>query len=862
MNKKFLSVILFSALMVGTAGTFTSCKDYDDDIENLQGQIDKLATKEDMTSQIAALQAALDAAKTEAAAAKTSAEEAVKKANDAASTATEAEKAAAQAALDAANAKTEAIKAAQDEVAKVKAQLESTIDSKFDAAKKELAATINELTEKVTKLTGLTTDMITSLELQTANPVLALNYAQLPAKLNPNTSVKDAKSYEFGKGFTGSFTINANEIYTTPASFMISVAPVNAVVTNEMFSLINSKGEALSDVTLSTEAYDGLLTKSVSNGLYEVKVELNKEADLDAFGKKVVSEEKDVLFALAATKDTRTVTSTYDITAKSEKKAYRKAEKIAENSTIQSTVEAKKPLEGYENPATTTRPNNEKCYPVASGEAFQINVAAAEESYSGALSNYNSPIMASYVVVDIDNKALSTTDKAAIKSLTIAGVETVSKDNKFDITISGAYAKGVVVPLKVITIDYTGTEQSVVVWVKAGNGSEIASEAKYVITPTAYVDAPATYDYAGLAKFTVPAGADKFDLSIFVEDEIDIKENEKIFDGTVFTFYKADGTKATKIEDIANAKLAARVDLQTMKNDKVYEGIVKFFDAEGTFLSQSTISVQKVLPTTLPEGFSIKTNQLDAQGVYNCYLIPNDWTAKKATEGTMEMKQVFNFGKGEAKDYLITFAAAKVDGDKTVDNGVTGAGKLSVAEKYIDNKTQHATTVVYNYGQISSEKKDGAFVNYTIDAASFPTVFNCIYNDTYTWRWATKDDLGLKATATLPYSTELTYGEGETVEYAKYIKGISSRDSEYSALLSKPYEESLEIKEAHLVSNANGEVDEYFTVNIEEGKITGFTVNSEATNPTAAVPSTLKITVVDMYKHERVIELGMTVNKR
>ena len=40
MNKKFLSVILFSALMVGTAGTFTSCKDYDDDINNLQEQID------------------------------------------------------------------------------------------------------------------------------------------------------------------------------------------------------------------------------------------------------------------------------------------------------------------------------------------------------------------------------------------------------------------------------------------------------------------------------------------------------------------------------------------------------------------------------------------------------------------------------------------------------------------------------------------------------------------------------------------------------------------------------------------------------------------------------------------------------
>ena len=40
MNKKFLSAILFGALMVGFTVTFTSCKDYDDDISNLQGQID------------------------------------------------------------------------------------------------------------------------------------------------------------------------------------------------------------------------------------------------------------------------------------------------------------------------------------------------------------------------------------------------------------------------------------------------------------------------------------------------------------------------------------------------------------------------------------------------------------------------------------------------------------------------------------------------------------------------------------------------------------------------------------------------------------------------------------------------------
>lgn len=39
MNKKFLSAILFGALMVGSAGTFTSCKDYDDDIDSLDQRV-------------------------------------------------------------------------------------------------------------------------------------------------------------------------------------------------------------------------------------------------------------------------------------------------------------------------------------------------------------------------------------------------------------------------------------------------------------------------------------------------------------------------------------------------------------------------------------------------------------------------------------------------------------------------------------------------------------------------------------------------------------------------------------------------------------------------------------------------------
>ena len=50
MNKKFLSAILFGALMVTSTGTFVSCKDYDEDIDSINKEL------ADIKSQIASLQ--------------------------------------------------------------------------------------------------------------------------------------------------------------------------------------------------------------------------------------------------------------------------------------------------------------------------------------------------------------------------------------------------------------------------------------------------------------------------------------------------------------------------------------------------------------------------------------------------------------------------------------------------------------------------------------------------------------------------------------------------------------------------------------------------------------------------------------
>ncbi len=44
MKRKFISALLFGALVTASTSTFVSCKDYDDDITELRGQITTNAT--------------------------------------------------------------------------------------------------------------------------------------------------------------------------------------------------------------------------------------------------------------------------------------------------------------------------------------------------------------------------------------------------------------------------------------------------------------------------------------------------------------------------------------------------------------------------------------------------------------------------------------------------------------------------------------------------------------------------------------------------------------------------------------------------------------------------------------------------
>ena len=162
MNKKFLSAILFGALMVTSTGTFVSCKDYDEDIDGLQTQVDSnksaIEAVKGLQTQVTALQSALTTAQSTADAAKTaaanaaSAAAAAKTAGDAAMAEAQAAKVSAEAATAAAaQAKADAIAAAIKEANDLKAWVEAQgYLTKDDlAALNGQAAAVLELSAKI-----------------------------------------------------------------------------------------------------------------------------------------------------------------------------------------------------------------------------------------------------------------------------------------------------------------------------------------------------------------------------------------------------------------------------------------------------------------------------------------------------------------------------------------------------------------------------------------------------------------------------------------------------------------------------------------------------------------------------------------
>ena len=746
MRKKYLSALLFGALLVTSTGTFTSCKDYDDDINNLQEQIDKLATKEDMEAKLSQMQSAIDAAKT-------TAEEALAKA-EAAGDSEE---------VNDLKERIAALEEAMKKVETLKAEIKTMVDDELADFREEM----KEFMKEVEELTGYSLTMITEIsfvyaseyEVSELDPALDLNYGRVNKVYVPNYNSANgdiyvvgdqdnnhkgmlpADSYEFGAGMTGAFTINAGDVNTVTDNMLVKVAPVDAAISSDMVSLVNGKGENIDNyVNLSVSAWSGDIKHNYNGsratsqtGLYKVGVQLKNDVDFESFEKLVLAsnEEHDYngeckgghdykMFSLAVTdaEKSRTVSSDYAVSM--HVLAEKEAKKIAEKSTLTSSSESGKAINEYKNAPTN---EDSGCFQIVAGENFTLRVDA---------DNNNARIMASYVVVDIDNPGLTAQDKVAVNSMDFSGTENVVKGDGVTHTLKVTGAAGVTIPMKLVTIDYLGYVKENIFWVRTATPAIVT--AAYEVTTNLYIADDAsdraawTPTKAGLdAKafmqpFTIPAAASKYTISItagekYANDKGVVVENNDMinkFEETIdkknltsyFDFYKEDKTTTTTANvEIAYAVFKKDLNLKAMREDKTYTGSIKFYDKDGNYLGLNTIKLTKKLPTDVPANFSAKTNSIN-NGVMAVY--PKPQTGNNTVGNYVLSNSFLNWTKNTgANEYLgywldidkFTFNTNPILGTFGSDASTDPQIK-DINVNVLGNDNAYQSIVSYNYGDI------------------------------------------------------------------------------------------------------------------------------------------------------------------
>jgi len=936
--KKKLFFKLFLFAVIGAFVTVTSCKDYDDDINNLQEQIEKLASKDDLTSQLSTLQSAVTAAQTAANNAATKADQAL-----AAAQAIGDVEAIAKAEAEAAAAavKVETLAELATQIEDLKAELAAANEAEFEAIKEELNTKLDEISEKAENALSLIAGAVFDVELI---PAFSTTTSFAPS-LTFSTAYEKANVFE--EGVANAITFVKDAQVQTGDFFVIRVSPTNVIVTPEMITIQNSKGVTYDNLKVTkVEPFDGLITRSTNGaGLWKVYVELENygaatfkaatevagtsplkkvlfavainNTDEDAPSKVISSYDIELnwaaytpanrLYYFVADKHVKDVNNRYDNTSVSLDAAtgtlYTEKEWLGAPAVAATTT----------NVASSSTSDDDRtalqAYPAVQGQPIKISLTQAlTDTKATAPSN----IRAMYVTLDYQTNAIESAPSEwnAWNSYSYNGLGTVVDGTETEIIINSTSAINDFIGFRVFAVNYDGTlvdPDGKAFYVSIGQQSANWSAINTIITATASTlkggAAPTTAKSAlANASLTKLTGATAYEWTTDNTEAVSggpaatkpafhvyIVENN----GTtaVFNTSAATGSVASSVDFSKGVKvytMPAVSDWLAYKDGKVYNGKLTIKNATGHVLATLDVTFKKELPI-VPAGFSVKTNQV-VNGVYNAYLVPNTWTAPNATAGTMSLDQVFNWGTGTLANFETTFASSTYDTStppKLVTASFTGNGPLSVAKSFIDNSTQHATKVVYNYGLISTETKNnsGTIIDYKVTVEEFQTVYSNIYNSTYSWNWATRAQLNTSLNAVadgddytamtsgnynlaMPYSTEVTYGNTETFDLG-WIFGTSTRDSKYNANLDAPYvgtTPSLNIQSVKLISNANG-LDEYFTATLSTtgtASAPAFTLaeKSGSTNPTADVASTLVIEALDMYGNDVVIELPMTVKKR
>ena len=804
------------------------------------------------------------------------------------------------------NTVTDAIKAIQAQVGTPNKEL-GTLDTRLaaiesvlngvkdDDTKLGLATKVTNIENKLKDIIGEYTTMVTGVSLVGSYQVDDYNGKVDLKFMSDNV----AENLVFGKGQkdnTGAVVAEAtnqqtyvkNTPFNNETSILVRVSPTNAELTkNTTIKLIDSKGNDLSEVLeLGTpERFNTLLSRaSAATGLWTIPVKVKAGVATDKIEQKVggngADKDKHRLYAVAIQNtdknaQDRYVTSTYDLTVQ-KPSGFTKATSLEDVKIWSETTM------GYNNAMTLNR--NKKTtsswdydsWKVEDGRWVRIPYevsAKNNEKIHFDFSAYKNKIQYFYVVRD-DNNVDDQSGTSAInawKSYEYGGnaygqVVKADEDGYLTINIKGEV--GDEIGFRIFAVNYNGTlvpttGDSFVVYV--GEQQNHASVAGNIDVTTVSNNATGWLPITGTLK-------DGLRLTSGITTKVngqDIHFNVE---------YAANNEGAAPIKDgvyhnslIKFVKFTCTSNMSAWKDDaKAVFTIIQKDAQEKMVQNELDVTLTKVLPTVESTkklmGYTWKDGQL-VDNTYTAYVYPvNSWTTPGSAKGYKDLDQAIT---GLRSNFVVNIANLQKD-DKnqyTVSQDFTASPwKVTVDNGLIDGTTKHATNISYNYGKISSEKKNeaGAIVDYVVSVETVQTIFACpLKKGVQTYSWG---KLGVRDGETTKYVdvNYLTYGNENAVvsNLFDFIIGHNDFDNtvfggKLSALAKNMYVDVT----AKLISNGSKQQDYFIAhANPTTGTIT-FEKKSGTTNPVKDVASTLIITVKDAFGHTYEYPMDFTVKR-
>ena len=916
MKRKYLSALLMGVLTLSSVSTFTSCKDYDDDINSLQEQVNKAA----LSSDVEALKTQVNNAASSAQNAATKAEEALTKAGanateiatvkalatkngtdvakaltdaaNAATAASNAATAASNAATAAANAQDSA-NAALTKIAGLDKELKKlALNAQSHVTATQLKNSLDSLSQVINEATSDSIANLTKIVNGYKGGINALYTAVTEVSLMGSWTSSDGNSifngqsnlwfqtgtiganYTFGAkekdDLEGEHSADPKKSYVKgasinfPSQFLVRINPVNAKITPDMIKLIDSKGNDLDKLVkvVDVEKYDNLLTRASETGLWTVKVQLQDGVKPENVAQ-IAENGQNILYAVAvnntasqaetvADAASRYVVSTYDLTVNG---AY-----DYDGAHDLGAVKVKAESKGWKT-LDELKPTGSNLVYAANGENILVsfeNVANADRFY-----------------VVRDDKHAGESDASELNAWNsyeyqglnqVVAVENGLGEGTLNIKINGQV--GDEVQFRIFAVNYDGTlvEQNGCPFrVYVGAQSTTTSVAGNLVATGKETMETGWLPISGSLKngATLPSTVEVTVNNVRINANVEYAKDNK-------------GGAATDNSKIKFAKFSvAAADLTKWADGATATGTIK--DNANVTVNTISVSLTKVMPTAEATkalmNYKWKDNQLN-NGVYTAYLYPaaDAWTTANVATGYKDMEQAIN---GLNTNFVISFANAALKAEngknyyKNALDVTATPWKVNVSNAkddagvaLIDNETKHETTISYNYGKISSVKPTE---DYIVNVETVQTVFACPLNTVaQTYAWAQVPAVyGTNGQVVTPAKdvNVLTYGSEETVItniFDCLVAHNSFDNTVFGGKLSERYNKYVKI-EAKLISNGS-KLEDYYTATVANGVIT-FHKQSAATNPTADVASTLVLTMTDAFGHENVYKLPFTVKR-